>query len=645
MPKEIREIKEIPKPVAGIDFNIPKDGKDGRDGRSARTPVRGEDYWTDYDKQEVISEAVKKIPLPKDGKDGISPDIEEIVKEVKKTPIHMKDIKGTEQLIAFLKSGGFRGGGGGNNTPPTPDRQLEEIDRFLQSDYTIANHFATTIVDYLDLNGHTLTLEGDAAVALIGSGTSGGGLPAAPNTSVQFNNSGSFGGDSTFTWQPSFGSGYDGLVAGLNVNIDQANAAMGYLGRGIFYSEVGDIGIWNTVGNGYFSASDAGDIGLFTGSGGASLFLDTIGNATYNGNTFIINGKLTVTGVIDPTALILGGSSDLYLESADGSGASVSPSGSGRIRYNQSLTQFEQSVDGNAYGPLGGTSVVAGTGIMVTGTGTVIDPYVISTLATVLADLLLVAGGAGGGSGLIGGAGGGAGGVIQDSSYPITLGSITVTVGTGGAGGSNSLGGNGTDSIFGTHTAIGGGGGAQGFTDSTPGGNGGSGGGGAALNSVFGPNGNPGTGTVTQGNNGGLAYGAPSYAGSGGGGGASTPGGDANGTNAGNGGNGITSSISGSAVDYGGGGGGGGFGAIAGTGGLGGGGAGNTTGGAGTNGTANTGGGGGAGSNTAGGNGGDGVAIIAYPTGTMTCIGGTITTSGGNTIHTFTTSGIFTRTA
>jgi hypothetical protein len=66
-------------------------------------------------------------------------------------------------------------------------------------------------------------------------------------------------------------------------------------------------------------------------------------------------------------------------------------------------------------------------------------------------------------------------------------------------------------------------------------------------------------------------------------------------------------------------------------------------------GTANTGGGGGGGGYDtgfySGAAGGSGVVIIAYPTGSMTATGGTITTSGGNTIHRFTTDGTFTRTA
>jgi hypothetical protein len=64
--------------------------------------------------------------------------------------------------------------------------------------------------------------------------------------------------------------------------------------------------------------------------------------------------------------------------------------------------------------------------------------------------------------------------------------------------------------------------------------------------------------------------------------------------------------------------------------------------GSGTNGTgtgANTGSGGDAESATVGA---DGVGIFRYPTGSLVCTGGTITTSGGFTIHTFTSSGMFT---
>lgn len=78
-----------------------------------------------------------------------------------------------------------------------------------------------------------------------------------------------------------------------------------------------------------------------------------------------------------------------------------------------------------------------------------------------------------------------------------------------------------------------------------------------------------------------------------------------------------------------------------------GGGGGTSEGGSGTVGTTNrgAGGGGGAGNAGAGGNGGSGIVIIRYLTADISvAIGGTITTDGLHTIHTFTTGGTFNKT-
>jgi hypothetical protein len=269
-------------------------------------------------------------------------------------------------------------------------------------------------------------------------------------------------------------------------------------------------------------------------------------------------------------------------------------------------------------------------------------------------EVLVVAGG-GGGGGVIGG-GGGAGGFRTETAFPITPGSaITVTVGDGGSGGfswhSGSQRGNpGTDSIFSTITATGGGGGGahggnDGRVNGTTGGSGG--GGGSAAGSA----GNTPSTTPSQGNGGGTGDGNH-----GGGGGGSSANGETrvSGVRGGNGGNGTSSSISGTLVTYAGGGAGGarsGSGRVGGTGGSGGGGNGGTTdlSRSSTHGGTNTGGGGGGGGHNgsgagavqSGSNGGSGIVIVRYP-GSQRATGGTITSVAGHTIHTFTTSGTFT---
>ena len=245
-----------------------------------------------------------------------------------------------------------------------------------------------------------------------------------------------------------------------------------------------------------------------------------------------------------------------------------------------------------------------------------------SLLSTV--EVLVVAGGGGGGVG-----GGGAGGLIYNSAFPVSVGTTySVTVGAGGAA-STFWGGNGSsgsNSAFSSLTATGGGAGNH----ASPSPSGGSGGGGGYLSPG-------GAGTAGQGFAGGAGLGAPNYPG-GGGGGAGAAGADAVSTSvAGAGGVGFRYDISGTPTYYAGGGGGstqgGGTGAA---GGLGGGGAGggNVNG---TAGTANTGGGGGGGTNF-GGAGGSGIVIVRYP-GSQKASGGTITSVGGYTIHTFTSVG------
>jgi hypothetical protein len=106
-----------------------------------------------------------------------------------------------------------------------------------------------------------------------------------------------------------------------------------------------------------------------------------------------------------------------------------------------------------------------------TSSGTFAVPTGITTV-----DVLIVAGGAAGGGDH--GGGGGAGGLVYIPNSPVTPGgTVTVTVGCGGAIVSGNRGANGQDSVFGTLTAKGGGGGGGGNVsyNGEPGGSGGGG--------------------------------------------------------------------------------------------------------------------------------------------------------------------------
>lgn len=312
--------------------------------------------------------------------------------------------------------------------------------------------------------------------------------------------------------------------------------------------------------------------------------------------------------------------------------------------------------DVNASAPSGGTNQYWSTKFYSSRyTGTDKDPYLLVgyvDLSSPKTVKVLCVGGGGGGGGapdITGsGGGGGAGGVIYNSSYTVDYKSYSVTVGSGGTAGPYAdVGGDGGNSVFDYLVAVGGGGGGK---NDVKGRDGGSGGGGSSGNN---PSGGVSSTVYTTGggNSGGSGYSGDYAYPAGGGGGAGAAGNNGTSTAGGAGGVGSAYSISGSSVYYGGGGGGG-VGQYSsgsgGAGGNGGGGAGGKHGGdSPVDGTANRGGGGGGaggGVNSyKGAAGGSGVVIIRYATADFgPCTGGTITTDGSDTIHTFTSNGTMT---
>lgn len=272
--------------------------------------------------------------------------------------------------------------------------------------------------------------------------------------------------------------------------------------------------------------------------------------------------------------------------------------------------------------------------------------------------VLVIGGGGGGGDA----GGGGGGGARHDTAFVATPGTTyNIVIGAGGAaGGVGARGGSGVASSFDTISAAGGGGGGA-FSATLQNGIDGGCGGGAGTDSGGGfPSGTAGAGNTpntspSQGNNGGTAQGGTRF-GFGGGGGAGSVG--RNGSNAivsgsqggygGEGGDGASNNIRGLYEQFAGGGGGGGW-QVGGVGGRGGGGDGqcylnvarNPT-----AGTVNSGGGGGGGFASAGGGsaGGSGIVVLRMPTSEYTGVttgSPAVTTSGNDTVLTFTASGSY----
>ena len=415
-----------------------------------------------------------------------------------------------------------------------------------------------------------------------------------------------------------------------------------------------------------------------------STFSTTVGFPTYktsaNGSLGAIqlaagNGLLISSISLTPSMSLYA----VYLPLNPGSGIAIEQGVNALSTAGFLLTSV--STTSTIYAIGSGGATISATGGTVTTSGgfkyhvfTTSGTFTLGTAATI--SYLIVGGGGGGGDRH--GAGGGAGGVLS-STWSGTPGTYTITVGLGGLRGATGEGGQtqsgtpsgagskgGDSSISSVATAYGGGGGGTldgNPTDTLIGSGGGGGGGGLAGRA----------GTAGQG----FAGGSGNNPGGGGGGGAGGAG-----VNADTGTGGIGTAaystqllavgygtsfatswaigtstyqttpstflqspiVGGVAYIAGGGGGNGGGSSPGGAGGAGGGGRGdwddtNITGG-----TTNTGGGGGStrssNVNTVGRDGGSGLVLIWYPlTIVTTATGGTVTTSGGFKIHTFTTTG------
>ena len=429
-----------------------------------------------------------------------------------------------------------------------------------------------------------------------GTGGSGGG--ASPGSGN--NNASGTGGSGTAN------QGYAGGAAWIG-------AANGYSGFG------GGGGAGATGGASTTSASGAGGTGVASSISGSSV--------TYAGGG---GGGGDTRGTTAGAGGSGGGGSGST--TAGSSGSANLGGGGGGGGYNGSAL---------AAGAQGGSGIVIisytgaqqfGGGVVTSAAGNTIHTFytsgVLSPLSSLSASYLIVAGGGGGNQGYNGGSGGGGAGGMQTGSGTIidTNSTYLVSVGAGGAAYTS-----GSNSSFSLVTASVGGG-----TGSTAGGTGATGGSGGGGSPGAITNGTGGAGTSGQGNAGGAGYtNAATIWNGGGGGGAGGAGVAATSSGGGNGGAGLANSISGTSITYAGGGAGGVASGTPGSGGSGGGGAANTSG------TANTGGGGGGASTSAftPGAGGSGIVIIAYAGSTQQMSGGTVTVSGGNVIHTFTSSG------
>ena len=324
-----------------------------------------------------------------------------------------------------------------------------------------------------------------------------------------------------------------------------------------------------------------------------------------NGTSKTVKGQYNIsTGHINSSVLPLEGQTDIPLASTAITTVAI------KYAYNTNLPILPNEIGIDQYMVFTYTSdTVANSGQ---------TQYTINIpTGGVICDILIVGGG--GGGGMNSGGGGGAGGLIYLPNINL-LGTYTINIGRGGAGGTqittNTVAENGKNSSFGTFIAIGGGAGVNsGGANGNPGGSGGGAGNDMSGNRVGG------AGTAGQGNNGGdgTIPGGSDRTGGGGGGAGSVGQTSVSTSRGGSGGVGRNMSpyfgiIYGVNGWFAGGGGGGGGQGTGGTGGTGGGGNGGISNQEGINGTGGGGGGAHGNQSTLGKKGGSGIVIIKYNT-------------------------------
>ena len=250
--KLLNEIKKI-KSTPGKDGYTPIKGKDYFDGLSAYTPIKGVDY--------------------NDGLPGLngSPDTgEEIINKINDLPTDEDSLKIDAIHIKNLPeiTKGIVGGVVARNVYQLGDVSLTSL----------ANN------DVLKYNSTTHLWENGAG--------GGGGTPASPLNSIQYNNAGAFGGSANLL--------FDGSTLTLTGGINQAGGAIG------FNVGVNDFFLRTTAySDGLIYVNNNGEayLGDWLGDVNATVvsvndFIQTITYYANNGHTFTGNVALTtITGV------------------------------------------------------------------------------------------------------------------------------------------------------------------------------------------------------------------------------------------------------------------------------------------------------------------------------------------------------------
>ena len=358
-------------------------------------------------------------------------------------------------------------------------------------------------------NGYYLQTDGLGNTTWAAGGGGGGGSPGGSNTQVQFNDAGSFGGDTGFTYDKTTDAVTIGVASTSTGALKLANASSANL---VTVQSGNNSAAWSMTlptsagTNGYLLQTDGsgntswvtppatgltvGSTAISGGTSGRILYdnAGTLGEKTVTGSGDVVlatSPTLTTPNLGTPSAATLTNATGLPLTTGvtgvlpianGGTGSNLTDPNADRLMF------WDDSANAVAWlTPAAGVEISNTTFngnktpttqiFTTTGSSTWTKP---SGCRTVIVEVIAAGGGGGGvdgqGASNYAAAGGGGGGGYSRKRVDVTaVSTVTVTVGTGGAGGTAGAnnGSTGGTSSFGAYASATGGGGGQGRQAST----------------------------------------------------------------------------------------------------------------------------------------------------------------------------------
>ncbi len=334
-------------PEKGVDYMTPEEMAEIT---AKATPVKGVHYFTPDEVESFKTEITPKKGIDyNDGENPTPAQFLELIKGLKgKDAATFSQVVGSKIDISHVRNagsfifngktykteelmhgGGSGSGGSGTVTSVSIVTANGMAGSVANATTTPAVTLSTTVTGIVKGNGTAFSAavantDYQVPIILTTTGSSGpasfngttlnipqytggsGGTPGTPDTSIQFNDGGSFGGDSRLEWDKTIGILYMDAAPGDDAIIETRDGASSG-DNGISFDLIGGAG--NGAADGASISLQAGTAGATSGTGGAVSLLGGFGSAAGgNGGAVTMQGGSGVTGGDGGGAYLLAGS-------------------------------------------------------------------------------------------------------------------------------------------------------------------------------------------------------------------------------------------------------------------------------------------------------------------------------------------------